>query len=44
MARFCQLQWSGALLADPGWVNRLRTGTLDGFNGYDAASALARLA
>ena len=32
-----------ALLADPGWVNRLRSGTLDGFNGYDAASALARL-
>ncbi|WP_370062206.1 12-oxophytodienoate reductase [Mycobacterium sp. MAA66] len=32
-----------ALLADPGWVNRLRTGTLDGFNGYDAASALAAL-
>jgi 2,4-dienoyl-CoA reductase-like NADH-dependent reductase (Old Yellow Enzyme family) len=32
-----------ALLADPGWVNRLRVGTLDEFNGYDAASALARL-
>jgi 2,4-dienoyl-CoA reductase-like NADH-dependent reductase (Old Yellow Enzyme family) len=32
-----------ALLADPGWVNRLRTGTLDGFNGYDAAHALAAL-
>ena len=32
-----------ALLADPGWVNRLRTGTLDGFNGYDAATALAGL-
>jgi len=27
----------------PGWVNRLRSGTLDGFNGYDAATALARL-
>lgn len=32
-----------ALLADPGWVNRLRSGTLDGFNGYDAATALAAL-
>jgi 2,4-dienoyl-CoA reductase-like NADH-dependent reductase (Old Yellow Enzyme family) len=32
-----------ALLADPGWVNRLRSGTLDGFNGYDPASALATL-
>ncbi|MDR3664295.1 MAG: 12-oxophytodienoate reductase, partial [Mycobacterium sp.] len=32
-----------ALLADPGWVNRLRSGTLDGFAGYDAASALATL-
>ena len=32
-----------ALLADPGWVNRLRVGTLDEFNGYDAVSALARL-
>ena len=32
-----------ALLADPGWVNRLRAGTLDGFNGYDPATALATL-
>ncbi|VCT92593.1 NADH oxidase [Mycolicibacterium hassiacum DSM 44199] len=33
-----------ALLADPGWVNRLRTGALDGFTGYDPQTALARLA
>ena len=32
-----------ALLADPGWVNRLRSGTLDAFNGYDPATALATL-
>jgi 2,4-dienoyl-CoA reductase-like NADH-dependent reductase (Old Yellow Enzyme family) len=32
-----------ALLADPTWVNRLRNGTLDGFNGFDAQAALARL-
>jgi len=32
-----------ALLADPTWVNRLRDDTLDGFNGYDAAVALAGL-
>jgi 2,4-dienoyl-CoA reductase-like NADH-dependent reductase (Old Yellow Enzyme family) len=32
-----------ALLADPTWVNRLRTGTLDGFDGYDARTALAAL-
>ena len=33
-----------ALLADPGWVNRLRDGNLDGFSGYDPATALAALA
>ncbi len=33
-----------ALLADPGWVNRLRDGNLDGFGGYDPATALAALA
>ncbi|WP_199256267.1 NADH:flavin oxidoreductase [Mycolicibacterium mengxianglii] len=33
-----------ALLADPGWVNRLRDGDLGGFHGYDAATALAALA
>ena len=33
-----------ALLADPGWVNRLRDGNLDGFAGYDPATALAALA
>lgn len=32
-----------ALLADPGWVARLRDGALDGFAGFDADSALARL-
>lgn len=32
-----------ALLADPGWVNRLRDGTLDTFAGFDAKNALARL-
>jgi 2,4-dienoyl-CoA reductase-like NADH-dependent reductase (Old Yellow Enzyme family) len=32
-----------ALLADPGWVNRLRDGSIDGFNGYDARTALAGL-
>jgi 2,4-dienoyl-CoA reductase-like NADH-dependent reductase (Old Yellow Enzyme family) len=32
-----------ALLADPGWVNRLRHGGLNDFNGYDAAVALAGL-
>ena len=32
-----------ALLADPTWVNRLRDGSLDGFNGYDAKTALAQL-
>lgn len=32
-----------ALLADPGWVGRLRDGELDGFAGFDADSALARL-
>ncbi|MCV7256545.1 12-oxophytodienoate reductase [Mycobacterium hackensackense] len=32
-----------ALLADPGWVNRLRDNTLGEFTGYDAESALARL-
>ena len=32
-----------ALLADPGWVNRLREGRLADFNGYDAAVALAGL-
>jgi 2,4-dienoyl-CoA reductase-like NADH-dependent reductase (Old Yellow Enzyme family) len=32
-----------ALLADPSWVNRLRDGSLDGFNGYDAETALAQL-
>jgi 2,4-dienoyl-CoA reductase-like NADH-dependent reductase (Old Yellow Enzyme family) len=33
-----------ALLADPAWVNRLRDGELDGFNGYDAETALSALA
>jgi 2,4-dienoyl-CoA reductase-like NADH-dependent reductase (Old Yellow Enzyme family) len=33
-----------ALLADPAWVNRLRDGRLDGFNGYDAQIALSALA
>jgi 2,4-dienoyl-CoA reductase-like NADH-dependent reductase (Old Yellow Enzyme family) len=33
-----------ALLADPGWVNRLRDGELDGFTGYDPETALAALA
>ena len=32
-----------ALLADPAWVNRLRDGSLDAFNGYDAETALAQL-
>lgn len=32
-----------ALLADPGWVNRLRDDTLDGFGGYHAETALATL-
>jgi 2,4-dienoyl-CoA reductase-like NADH-dependent reductase (Old Yellow Enzyme family) len=32
-----------ALLADPGWVNRLRDGALDEFGGYHAETALARL-
>lgn len=32
-----------ALLADPTWVNRLRGDSLDGFNGFDAQTALARL-
>ncbi|OBF41208.1 12-oxophytodienoate reductase [Mycolicibacterium peregrinum] len=32
-----------ALLADPGWVNRLRDDTLGGFTGYHAETALARL-
>lgn len=31
------------LLADPGWVNRLRNDDLDGFTGYDPESALAAL-
>lgn len=31
------------LLADPGWVNRVRDGKLDEFGGFDAGSALARL-
>ena len=33
-----------ALLADPAWVNRLREGALDGFNGYNAEIALSALA
>lgn len=33
-----------ALLADPAWVNRLRSGDLSGFSGYDPATALAALA
>jgi 2,4-dienoyl-CoA reductase-like NADH-dependent reductase (Old Yellow Enzyme family) len=33
-----------ALLADPAWVNRLRDGALDGFNGYDPEVALSALA
>jgi 2,4-dienoyl-CoA reductase-like NADH-dependent reductase (Old Yellow Enzyme family) len=33
-----------ALLADPAWVNRLRDGALDGFNGYNAEIALSALA
>lgn len=32
-----------ALLADPTWVNKLRDDALDGFTGYDAESALAKL-
>jgi 2,4-dienoyl-CoA reductase-like NADH-dependent reductase (Old Yellow Enzyme family) len=32
-----------ALLADPTWVNRLRDGSLDGFDGFDAETALAHL-
>ena len=32
-----------ALLADPAWVNRLREGRLDGFNGYEPESALSAL-
>lgn len=32
-----------ALLADPTWVNRVRDGTLDEFDGYDPETALARL-
>lgn len=32
-----------ALLADPTWVNRLRDGTLDGFDGYEPKSALSTL-
>jgi 2,4-dienoyl-CoA reductase-like NADH-dependent reductase (Old Yellow Enzyme family) len=32
-----------ALLADPTWVNRLRNDSLDGFNGFDAQTALAQL-
>lgn len=32
-----------ALLADPAWVNRLRDGALDGFNGYNAEIALSAL-
>lgn len=33
-----------ALLADPGWVNRLRYGQLDGFHGYSPEIALSALA
>ncbi|MGV0871555.1 NADH:flavin oxidoreductase [Mycolicibacterium sp. XJ879] len=33
-----------ALLADPGWVNRLRANELDTFAGYDPQTALASLA
>ncbi|MET0698325.1 MAG: NADH:flavin oxidoreductase [Mycobacterium sp.] len=32
-----------ALLADPGWVNRLRDGELHGFTGYNPETALAAL-
>jgi len=32
-----------ALLADATWVNRLREGSLDGFNGYDTETALTAL-
>jgi 2,4-dienoyl-CoA reductase-like NADH-dependent reductase (Old Yellow Enzyme family) len=32
-----------ALIADPGWVDRLRDDTLDGFAGYHPETALARL-
>ncbi|AQT80419.1 12-oxophytodienoate reductase [Mycolicibacterium litorale] len=32
-----------ALLADPAWVNHLRDGALDEFDGFDAATALSRL-
>ncbi len=32
-----------ALLADPGWVNRLRDGELDGFAGYSPEEALSAL-
>ncbi|MBO0681280.1 NADH:flavin oxidoreductase [Mycolicibacterium sp. S2-37] len=33
-----------ALLADPGWVNRLRDGELDRFAGYNAEKAMSALA
>jgi 2,4-dienoyl-CoA reductase-like NADH-dependent reductase (Old Yellow Enzyme family) len=32
-----------ALRADPTWVNRLRAGSLDDFDGYDPETALAQL-
>ena len=32
-----------ALLADPGWVHRLRNGELDAFTGYDPEAALSAL-
>ena len=32
-----------ALLADPAWVAKLRDGELDGFNGYEPATALSSL-
>ena len=32
-----------ALLADPGWINKLRYGNLDQFTGYNPQTALASL-
>lgn len=43
-AEFDVVALGRALLADPSWVHRLRTGNLDGFAGYDPAKALAALA
>jgi 2,4-dienoyl-CoA reductase-like NADH-dependent reductase (Old Yellow Enzyme family) len=43
MGEFDVVAIGRALLADPTWVNRLREDSLDGFNGYDAETALAQL-